>query len=245
MNGTKQLKKSFIVYADWEEYFEDVSEKQLAAVFKALFRYAADGTEPEFKGAARSIFRMMKNCLDRDAGKWEDKCRKNAENGRKGGLAKAAKKAALPNGKNSLANLADSESDSVSESVSDSDRESESESEREKACSAGSASPSPAQALGEFGNVFLSEEEKRSLAAEFGRPAVDKAVNEISEYCASLGKRYKSWPAAVRRWIKRDNAPRSAPAPRPNYHSARDENYDLDEWMKTALSLSDTWDDIE
>ena len=242
MSGS--MKKSFVVYTDWAEFLEDITDEEAGILFKALFEYAADGTEPAFKGAMRPIFRMMKNCLDRDGAKWEDRCRKNAENGRKGGIAKAEKRAALANAADRLANVADSDSESDTDNDTESESESESESERdkekEKAGCAGSASPSPALPLGEFRNVFLSEEEIRSLKDDLGETAVDKAVEEMSEYCASTGKKYKNWAAAVRRWIKRDSTPKSF-SPRPNYHSRETESYDLDEWMKTALSLPETW----
>ena len=240
-------KKSFIVYTDWKEYFEDVSDAELGRLFKALFSYALEGVEPEFTGAMRPIFRMMRNCLIRDGAKWEEKCRRNSENGRKGALAKAENMrralANSANAKNAPANLADSES--VNDSVNDSGSESESVKDREKGGFAASASPSPSPslALGEYCNVFISQEDYNSLTEEFGKTRADNAIEEISEYCDSVGKTYKNWKAAIRRWIKRDDrASEPAGKPRPNYHRSDAPSYDLDDFMKLALTSTDIWE---
>ena len=78
-------KNSFLMYTEWSEFFDDLTEAELSQLFKALFAYAANGEEPEFTGILRPIFRMMKNCLDRDAAKWEETCRKRSLAGAMGG----------------------------------------------------------------------------------------------------------------------------------------------------------------
>ena len=78
-------KKSFIAYLDWAEFLDDLTAEETGLLFKALFQYAADGTEPSFKGILRPVFRMMKNCLDRDGEKWEEIRLKRSEAGAKGG----------------------------------------------------------------------------------------------------------------------------------------------------------------
>ena len=237
-----ELRKTFIVYGEWMQFFDDISEPELARLLRAVFAYAIYGTEPEFTGAMRPIFRMMKNCIDRDSGKYAEKCRRLSENARKGGIAKAEKaKRSLANAENDLPVL----HDNVNENDNDNENENDNESVNVND-NGGSAAPAPA--LGRYGNVCLSENDRKNLCSEYGEETVSKAVEEISEYCASSGKSYKNWSAAIRRWIKRDAktaAPAAGPKPRPFYHPSDAPSYDLDEWMKTALSLPELWKETE
>ena len=229
-----EQRRSFIVYTDWMEYFDDVSELELAQVLKAVFAYAAYGVEPEFTGAMRPIFRMMKNCIERDGVKYEAKCRRLSENARKGGLARAEK------ARNALHNEAEKKQ-MQPDSVNDNDNENVSESESVSDTDGCAVSASPAPALGKYGNVKLSEVERRHLCSEFGEQQVIRAVEEMSEYCASVGRDYRNWSAAIRRWIKRDRrAPDRMPAA-PFCRSSDAPSYDLDEWMKRALSMPEIW----
>lgn len=74
--------KSFIIYKDWEEYLETLTDEETGRLFKALFAYAKRVEETPFDGALRMLFTMMRNTLERDGKKWEDVCEARSE-GRK------------------------------------------------------------------------------------------------------------------------------------------------------------------
>ncbi len=83
-------KKSFLVYFDWYEPISAFSDKDLGELMRAMFEYAKDQTEPEFSSLPlKMVFGFIKSALDRDRAAYEEKCRKNAENGSKGGKKKA------------------------------------------------------------------------------------------------------------------------------------------------------------
>lgn len=71
--------KSFLVYKDWEEYLETVTDEEAGRLFRALFAYAKRAEETRFEGALRMLFTMMRNTLDRDGKKWEDICEARSE----------------------------------------------------------------------------------------------------------------------------------------------------------------------
>ena len=79
-------KKSFILYGDFSELFGLLSLEDRGRLITAIFNYEnageEDGTLPD---AAKMAFICIKNTLDRDREAYEEKCRKNAENGQKGG----------------------------------------------------------------------------------------------------------------------------------------------------------------
>ena len=74
-------KKSFVIYADWEELVCALeNNEQAGELFKALFAFAKRGERAEFEGALKMAFLMMSQQIARDSEKWEKKSRKNAEN---------------------------------------------------------------------------------------------------------------------------------------------------------------------
>ena len=85
-------KKSFLVYFDWEEPFSCLDNAELGELFRAMVKYAKSEEEPEFKNKTLYlVFTFIKNAIDRDKAAYDEKCKKNAENGRKGGKKKDEK----------------------------------------------------------------------------------------------------------------------------------------------------------
>lgn len=66
--------KSFMIYKDWEEYIQLLTDEEAGRLFKALFAFAKRNEEADFDGAMKVIFTFMKNTFERDGKKWEDIC---------------------------------------------------------------------------------------------------------------------------------------------------------------------------
>lgn len=107
-------KNSFLVYYDNEVIVCRLSDDEAGKLFKSLFPYGRERIRPDFENspALAMAFDVLALAIDRNDEKYERRCEKNRENGRKGGLAKASKcKQSLPSGKQGLANLADRDKD--------------------------------------------------------------------------------------------------------------------------------------
>lgn len=73
--------KAFVMYKEWEQYFSALdSTEDAGRLIKALFAYAARNEEPDFSGNLKMAFMFMKNRIDEDGRKWENKCAANAKN---------------------------------------------------------------------------------------------------------------------------------------------------------------------
>ena len=84
-------KNSFIVYYDWREKFEDLSDKQWGMLIKAILDYEIDSTMPEFTDSGLKIaFKIAKVSLDENRGKYQEICEKRKQSGAKGGKQKVA-----------------------------------------------------------------------------------------------------------------------------------------------------------
>ena len=132
-------KKSFVLYADLKEPLQDLSDEHLGQLFRAVFDYVDDGTEPQFSGILKLAFAFVKTLLDRNTEKYRQTVERRRAAGRAGGLASAAARRQkaeeeAQNAENTQANATDaskrsraqrlnhdSVSVSVSDSVSDSD----------------------------------------------------------------------------------------------------------------------------
>ena len=62
--------------------------------------------------------------------------------------------------------------------------------------------------LGEFQNVFLSENEMAALQGDFPS-RWEKYINRLSSYMASSGRHYANHYATLRKWLDEDSRGRS------------------------------------
>ena len=86
MKNYHEDNNTFMMYKEWEDLFESLDNmEEVGELIMALFAFAKRGEIAEFKGALKIAFIMMTKQLDRDGKKWEERCRVNAENAKKGG----------------------------------------------------------------------------------------------------------------------------------------------------------------
>lgn len=78
------------VFVDWLDALEEYGDAERGRLFTALLEYGKTGEAKKLSGNERYIFPMMRNVIDRQRAEYEKTRSKNAENGRKGGLAKAS-----------------------------------------------------------------------------------------------------------------------------------------------------------
>ena len=106
MNG----KKSFVLYTDQKEVFDELTDEDAGKLIKHIFAYVNDENPEQSDKLLKIAFLPIKTQLKRDLVVWDEKKQQRAEAGRKGGLAKASNASEVlanpSNAKQSLANLA-------------------------------------------------------------------------------------------------------------------------------------------
>jgi len=85
---------SFVLYKEYREYIDMLSDQETGRLFKALFSVLSGGEEPELEGSTKIVFKVIYGQIMRDLEKWEETCRKRSEAGKKGG--RPAKTEAVP-----------------------------------------------------------------------------------------------------------------------------------------------------
>src|SRR5690348_4828741 len=79
-------KKSVLVYADWENTFEQLSDEEAGKLIKHFFKYIND-KNPELNDRLLKIaFEPIKQQLKRDLKKWDNSKKEKSNNGRLGNL---------------------------------------------------------------------------------------------------------------------------------------------------------------
>lgn len=91
-------KNSFLMYLDYEEQFNLLTDEQIGQLMRAIIKYEKTGEIPELDGMLKMAFSFIKTQLDRDREKYNQKCEKNRENAKKGGRPKKQKDIKKPNG---------------------------------------------------------------------------------------------------------------------------------------------------
>jgi len=96
-----QGKKSFVLYTDQREVFDELSDEDAGKLIKHIFSYVNDEDPITEDKLIKIAFLPIKTQLKRDLRIWDEKKEQRAEAGKKGGLAKAS------NARNDLANTSD------------------------------------------------------------------------------------------------------------------------------------------
>ena len=74
--------------------FRELTKEEAGDILFSLFDYRVDGVIPDYTDRSmRMLFMQLRQIIDADVERYEETCRKNAENGSKGGRAKAENRA--------------------------------------------------------------------------------------------------------------------------------------------------------
>lgn len=77
----------FVFYRAFFEAIERADDEEQLQLYRAITRYALEGTPPEFKGLLQSVWLMIKAQIDVNRKRYENGC-KGAAHGHKGGRPK-------------------------------------------------------------------------------------------------------------------------------------------------------------
>lgn len=116
-------KTSFLMYIEYQELLEDLTDEELGKLLRAIFNYETDKIEPNFTGLLKMAFNFIKANLNRDRKKYDKRCETSAINGSKGGRPKSEKPNSKPNEKPKKPKKADNDNEYDNEDEYDNDNE--------------------------------------------------------------------------------------------------------------------------
>ena len=81
------MKKSFLIYIDNLNVLDDLTDEEAGKLFKAIKLYQLE-KKIELKGLLRAVFIPFKTIFDKNEEQYQNVCKRNRENGSKGGRPK-------------------------------------------------------------------------------------------------------------------------------------------------------------
>ena len=186
--------KSFMLYKEWGEYINMLDDRQAGLLFKALFEFVINEKEASLEGMTAMAYAVMRNAIDRDGKKWEEKCRANSENINKRWSKQkdTTKYERIGNDTDHTDKDKDKEKVKVKEKAKEKDREKEND----------NVSVSDKEAR--YSEVDLSEEEMSDLVRQADRLTVDRYILKIIDW-QRRNKKLNSKPyISIKKWIEED-----------------------------------------
>ncbi|MDO4945564.1 MAG: DUF6291 domain-containing protein [Ruminococcus sp.] len=203
---------SFMLYKDWERYFDMLSDSETAQLVKGLFAYAARGEKVQLEGMSAMAYEFMTAAIERDGEKWETMCSKNSENGKKGGRPKA-------NG---------FQQNPTEPKKADTDKDKDTDTDKEKV-----------RHYGKYRNVSLTDIQHKKLVGSSSSSQTDKYIEKLSKWLKRQGKTCEDCFSVISQWIEEDKASSEVSAsPHTGDLSDSGSSYDLDEFERYAMNFS-------
>jgi hypothetical protein len=174
-------KKKVVVYCDWIETFESLTDEEAGRLIKHFFRYVND-LNPTSDRLVELMFTPIKQTLKRDLQSWNAKRSKNSENGKLGGRPKKSEE--NPNKANGYfknpikAKKAVSDSDSVS------------------------VSDIVINKYRAFAHLSMSIDEYKKLEADYTKQQIDNALDSIENF--KQNTKYKSLYLTCKNWLSKE-----------------------------------------
>lgn len=211
------------MYEEWAEVLNDFSPEDYKAMMQAIINYALYlNYIPEFKNPMlKGVWMFIQNQIDKDLQTYKDVCKRNAENGKKGGRPRKTeiteKTQSVLENPNNPKNL---DSDIDIDSDCDIDYESESESVIESSTHTDITIPCS------DGSIIITPEQIEQMQKNYKCNITNSLIN-LAEYLTANPDKIRSRNATksyARIWLKKDDESYSASASsKPNFDYAKAE----------------------
>lgn len=186
-------KKSFSLYKSWYPMVKAMTDDNRGKLFGAIYDYQVNGTEPDAESNIYPIFCLMKSKFDEDNIKYEEACKRNAENGAKGGRPKTQNNPVGFTKTHSNPQKADTDTETDTDTHTDTDTDIYNKKSKR----------APRHRYGEYKNVLLSDNDLEVLNSEYGEEETQKAIKRLDEYIETSGKKYKNHRLVMKNWVFR------------------------------------------
>lgn len=216
-------KQSFIIYKDWNELLLTLNDEQTGRLFKGIFDYQCNGNLPDFEDdlQIKGIFSFFRKSFINDNEKYEETCKKNSENGKKGGRPKQTngnKKTEKTERLFKKPKKADNDNDK------DKDKEYDYDNDYDLPVSDEPKTKKQTKhKYGNFKNVLLTDTDIENLKQKFPDCYQEKIEN-LSEGIELKDYKYKNHYLAILKW-EQNRIPKRKDEPKNNFAG-----YDIDKF---------------
>ena len=196
-------KKSFILYVDYIKHISKLTDEEAGRLFKAIFNYVNSGEIPNLDGMAAMAFSFISNQLDNDLQKYEEICKKRAENIKKRWDKTRENPKENSNFCNTndtneyncnFCNTNDTDNDSDIDNVNDSDNDIDSGSVLHNI-----------RPRGKHNTINITQNQYDDLCGKYGQAVINRYINRIDEYLFENKKKpYSNHYQTIIKWLESD-----------------------------------------
>ncbi|HEC66019.1 MAG TPA: hypothetical protein ENI23_12060 [bacterium] len=176
------MKKSFLVYHDQKEVFDELSDDEAGKLIKAMLSYAVDGKCKQSSPLLNLVIIPIKQQMDRNKKKYEDTVKRRSEAGKIGGIASAKSRWGVNKSKQSL------KSSTIVSKVTDKDKD-------------------KVKVIHKYNSLkSLTNEVVNDVAQHYSvNPKSVFLVREnLVGWCQAKGRVYKNYKAALQNWVRKE-----------------------------------------
>lgn len=217
---------SFVLYCDWEDIIEDLTDEEVGQLFKAIFAYVNREDVIHFDGRSGVgvAFKTIRKQIDVNRRKYEQivEKRRNAANKRwknKGDDVRS-------NANNANAffamhndNVNDNDNDNVNVNVNGNERNE-------------NVNDNVSPSADDFSAVELSDDQLNSLVSFSSRPLVDFYISKARDWQIKHKRKYKDVYKTIKGWLESDKAKNPA-------SSDKQQSYDISKIEDISSSFMD------
>lgn len=182
-------KKSFLMYTSYLDNVEILSDEEAGQLLKAIYAFVNGNELPKLDRVVQLTFNPIKSHLERDKEKYDNICKRNSENGKKGGRPqnpKEPKKSERFSEKPKKAdNDNENENENVNGNVNDNKNENADDNKNDSS----------------LPELSLTQTEYETLCEKYGKKRTDSYITKV-QHCARLNpKPYEDAYAVLDRWL--------------------------------------------
>lgn len=231
-------RKTFVANLDWGSFFQGLCAEDAKTLTIAMFSYAKNGEADEqaMSACVRPVWEYMKNQLCEYKQDYDEVCKRNSENGKKGGRPKKLTDAEAEEKSESEKSRRFSENLQKHDYDSDSDNDCDSDSDYERDHKKTRAHENEAtRCFGKYQNVFLTDSAYRQYKRN--HPDTDEVIEELSAAVKAYPNKYGGDSDAL---LSRFLAARRRSEPRKTAYAPPDSkppSYDIEAALRRSRHL--------
>ena len=213
MSDKENTSATFVLYCDWEDIIEDLTDEEVGQLFKAIFAYVNHDIVENFNGRTGLgvAFKTIRRQIDVNRKKYEQVVEKR----RKAALKRWEKQ------NSAMQNIANNANAFFAmHNVNDNDNDNDNGN--------GIVNDNGNVNVSAFDTApLLTEEQRAELVGLSSVSSVETYISKISDWQAKNGKKCKDIYGTLRKWIEQDKAKGSLPG-------EKKASYDIDEYDEYA-----------
>lgn len=193
-------KKSFLLYHEYYIHFKYLTIEQKGTLLDAIFEYEINKKETQLEPIVEMAFSFVKADLDINMRKYEETCKRNRDNGSKGGRPSNKQEPKKPSGLSGIIEKP-KKPDNGNEKENEKIEIYDNDFKTNKLSAFESWNWKEDKTFIKWCKAF---KEKNPSFNGFNESFIEEKIEELCDYCRSKGKSYKDYQSALKNWIRNE-----------------------------------------